>query len=73
MTLDNLIKAVFHYKALLASLIGAAITLGLGAAADPAIQSLIKAHPGVVVYIVAVYHVLLAVQRVLGGGTAAAK
>lgn len=68
MTLNDLIKAVFHYRTVVSSLIGAAITLGLGAAADPAVRTLIGTHPGIVVYIVAVYHVLLAAKSLLAGG-----
>lgn len=72
MTLDALIKAVFHYRALAATLLTSAITLGLGAAADPAIKNLISGHPGIAAFFVAVYHVALAVERLLGGNAAVA-
>jgi len=69
----NIVKQLLSYKALAITVIGAAITLGAGALTDPVIRNLIADHPGVAAFFVAVYHVLLVVDRALGGNPPVAK
>lgn len=67
MTLSSIIAEVFKYRALAVTLITAAITLGLGAAADPAIANLVSGHPAVVAFFIAVFHLAQAADKLLGG------
>lgn len=67
MSLSALLAEIVKYRAIAVTLLTAAITLGLGAAADPAIANLVSAHPGVAVFFVAVFHFVVAIDKALGG------
>lgn len=67
MTLRSLLAELVKYRTIAVTVLTAAITLGIGAAADPAIANLVSAHPGVAAFFVVVFHLAVSLDKALGG------